>query len=824
MAAQTTVSFDVNGMTCAGCAGRVERALTALPGVDNAAVNLARESVQVTYAPGAQDAKGLSDALQSAGYPARLGDVTLAISGMTCASCVGRVEKALAAVPGVADVSVNLASEEAHVRILQGAVRPEDLVQACKDAGYEARVAGGGDDTSITERKQAEAAVLRRNLLVAAVLALPVFVVEMGGHLIPAMHHWIAGTVGVQTSWIVQFVLATAVLAGPGRVFYTKGIPALLRGGPDMNSLVALGTLAAWGYSTIATFLPAALPQDARAVYYEAAVVIVVLVLLGRYLEARAKGRASAAIARLAGLTPARAVVLRDGAPVDIAAGDLAVGDIALVRAGARLPADGQVVDGQSHVDESMITGEPLPVLRAPGDSVTGGTVNGAGTLQVRITQVGRDTVLAQIQRMVSEAQAGKLPIQSLVDKVTLWFVPAVLGVAAVTVLAWLALAPSPALTKALVAGVSVLIIACPCAMGLATPTSIMVGTGRAAEMGVLFRKGDALQALSGVDVVALDKTGTLTEGRPAVTHIELANGIDHDTALAAVAALETASDHPLARAIIGAADGLALPDAREVTAHGGRGLSGTVGGQRVLVGSARFLADEGIDASTLAQALQQHVASGATPVLAAIDRQAVMALAISDPLRASTRDAIAALHDLGVRVAVISGDARGAVDAVAHDLGIDYAVAEVLPGGKVDALDDLRADGAKLAFVGDGINDAPALAAADVGLAMGSGTDVAIEAADVVLVGGDLRGAVRAIDMSRRTMRNIRQNLFWAFCYNVLLIPVAAGVFYPAFGWQLSPMLGAGAMAASSVLVVSNALRLRLVRPVLSGAQRGTP
>ena len=494
-------------------------------------------------------------------------------------------------------------------------------------------------------------------------------------------------------------------------------------------------------------------------------------------------------------------------------------GDIILVRPGDRIAVDGEVIEGRSHVDESMITGEPIPVEKGPGDMVTGGTVNGAGGFRFRATRVGADTTLAQIVKMVEEAQGAKLPIQGLVDRITLWFVPAVMAVAVLTVLVWLAFGPSPALTHALVAGVAVLIIACPCAMGLATPTSIMVGTGRAAELGVLFRKGDALQELQGVDVVALDKTGTLTHGRPELTDLRMANGFDRAEVLALVAAVERGSEHPIAEAIVRAAqaEGLDLPRADGFGSLTGHGVQATVEGRRVLVGADRLMAREGIDLGDLAQAGAELAAEGRTPLYAAIDGRAAAVIGVSDPLKPTTRAAIAALHRLGLEVAMITGDNRATAQAIARQVGIDRVEAEVLPEGKVAAIEALRAGGKKLAFVGDGINDAPALASADVGIAIGTGTDVAIEAADVVLMSGDLRGVVNAFEISAQTMRNIRQNLFWAFAYNTALIPVAAGVLYPVFGVLLSPVLAAGAMAMSSVFVVSNALRLRRFRPSLA-------
>jgi Cu+-exporting ATPase len=814
---ETTTTLSIAGMTCASCVGRVERALAALPGVRRAEVNLATETARVTHGAEAGPAV-LAGALARAGYPAAEAEAKLVLEGMTCASCVARVEKALLAVPGVLSASVNLADETASLRYLDGAATPDDLLAAVVRAGYGARLeAGAAPD--IARRKAAEAQALGRRLALAAALSLPVFLVEMGGHLVPALHHWIAASIGQQTSWVIQFVLATLVLAGPGRQFFTRGVPALLCGAPDMNALVALGTAAAWGFSVVATFWPSALPEGTRAVYFEASVVIVTLILLGRWLEARAKGRTGAAIERLVRLQPRTARVRAAGQVREVALEQIAVGDILELRPGERVAVDGEVTEGGSWIDESMITGEPLPVQKAPGDSVTGGTVNGTGALAFRATRVGADTMLAQIVRLVAEAQGARLPIQGLVDRITMWFVPAVLGAAALTVLAWLAFGPAPALGLALVAGVSVLIIACPCAMGLATPVSIMVGTGRAAEMGVLFRRGDALQSLQEARIVAFDKTGTLTAGRPELTDLHPAPGQDADTVLRLAAAVEARSEHPVAAAVVRAAEarGLPLAAAEDFEAIPGYGVRARVGGRQVLAGAARLMAREGIATGDLAARAATLAAAGATPLFVAVDGVAAAVIGVSDPVKPSTAAAVAALKAEGLRVVMITGDVQAAAEAIAARIGIDEVVAEVLPDGKVAALAELRAGGARLAFVGDGINDAPALAAADVGIAIGTGTDVAIEAADVVLLSGDLRGVVNAFEISRRTLANIRQNLFWAFGYNILLIPVAAGVLWPLTGMLLSPMLAAGAMALSSVFVLTNALRLRRVAPVMA-------
>ena len=825
MSQTASVTLSVTGMSCASCVGRVQRALAAEPGVSGAEVNLATETARVT---GAVPATRLAQVLAEAGYPARDAVIDLSVTEMSCASCVGRVERALRAVPGVTDASVNLATETAQVRYIDGAVTPADLTRAATDAGYPARVAGGAGGDATTDRasrKDAEARDLTRRLWIAAALTLPVFVTEMGGHLFPPLHRLVADSIGMQTAWVIQFVLTTLVLVWPGRSFYARGVPALLRGAPDMNSLVALGTVAAWGYSTVATFAPGLLPAQGRAVYFEAAAVIVVLILLGRTLEARAKGRTGAAIARLVGLRPTTAHVDRDGRVVDLNVAQIVVGDMVHARPGERLAVDGEVTSGASWVDESMITGEPAPVEKRAGTPVTGGTVNGTGALVYRATHVGADTVLSRIVRMVEDAQSARLPIQALVDRVTLWFVPAVMALAALTVGVWLVWGPQPVLAHALVAGVSVLIVACPCAMGLATPTSIMVGTGRAADLGVLFRRGDALQALQGVAVVALDKTGTLTEGRPALTDVVTTDGFDADEVLALVAAAESASEHPVASAIrrAAAAKGLEVATATAFQSITGLGISARVGDRRVLVGADRLMRREGVD-MTGAPRAEDLAARGRSPLYVSIDGQLAGLLGVADPVKAGSPAAVRALQDMGLRVAMITGDSAATAQAIAATLGIDDVVAEVMPDGKVAALGRLRADHGPVAFVGDGINDAPALAAADVGLAIGTGTDVAIETADVVLMSGDLRAVVDALAVSRATLRNIRQNLFWAFGYNAALIPVAAGVLYPLNGTLLSPALAAGAMALSSVFVLSNALRLRRLRSAATALPHATP
>ncbi len=809
-----TRSLAIEGMSCASCVSRVEKAIAAVPGVTEAAVNLATERAQIGFDQPEPDLQAVVESIRQAGYEVRTEPLELAIEGMSCASCVGRVEKVLAAVPGVAQASVNLATEKASLRLISGAVTADELITAVKRAGYDAQLVRdpGLQDAALDDARERELDGLKRSLLFAAALTLPIFVLDMGGHFIAPFHRWLTQTFGQQNLFYLFFVLASLVQFGPGLRFYQKGVPALLRGAPDMNSLVAIGTSAAWGYSVVATFLPRLLPAGTVHVYFEASAVIVTLILLGRYLEAKAKGRTSEAIKRLMGLQAKTARVLRDGKEAEVAVDEVGVGDVVLVRPGEKIPVDGQVVHGGSYVDESMITGEPVPVHKAPGAEVVGGTINQSGSLTLRATKVGADTVLAQIVRMVEEAQGAKLPIQTLVDRVTGVFVPVVMALAAITFGVWLVLGPEPALTLALVNAVAVLIIACPCAMGLATPTSIMVGTGKAAEMGVLLRKGDALQTLRDASVVALDKTGTLTKGQPELTDLVTTNGFDRTETLALVAAVERHSEHPIAVAIVEAAEraGHTPPQAEGFEAEAGYGVSARVGERLVQVGADRFMHKLGVDVSEFAATAERLGDEGKTPLYAAIDGRLAAVIAVADPIKETTKTAIAMLRAAGLRVAMITGDNARTAWAIARRLEIDEVIAEVLPAGKVEAVKELQRDGRKVAFVGDGINDAPALAQADVGIAIGTGTDIAMEAADVVLMSGDLRNVPNAIALSKATIRNIKQNLFWAFAYNASLIPVAAGVLYPAMGILLSPIFAAAAMAASSVCVLSNALRLR--------------
>jgi P-type Cu+ transporter len=817
------LQIGVQGMTCANCVARVEKALKKVDGVDAASVNLAMERATVSFDPAAVDAPRLLAAIRDSGYQATTSELTLTVTGMTCANCVARVEKALKKVPGVIGAGVNLATEHANVQFLPTAVSPGQLKAAVRDAGYDVV-----DTDAASRRGDAEQAARERNLrrqrsqlVLAAALSIPLVVLTMLPMAVPA-----AGTAlerGLTASGLlmVAFVLATLVQFGPGLRFYRGGWASIKHGAPDMNALVMLGSTAAYGYSVVATFLPRVLPAGTVHTYYEASATIVTLILLGKYLEAVAKGRTSEAMKRLMGLQAKSARVERSGTELELPIDEVLPGDVVLVRPGERIPVDGSVLDGSSYVDESMITGEPMPVAKGAGDAVVGGTVNRTGAFRFRADKVGADTVLARIIQLVEQAQASKPRIQSLADRVVAVFVPVVMTAAALTFFVWLVFGPQPALTFALVNAVAVLVIACPCAMGLATPTSIMVGTGKAAEMGLLFRKGEALQTLHEVATVAIDKTGTLTKGRPELTDIVPMGEIPDADLLSRVAAVERVSEHPIGEAIVEAARerNEKLPTVADFEARPGFGVSGTVEGARVDVGATRYLVALGIDVSAARAEVERLADLGRTPLCAAVDGRLVGVLAVADPIKPSAAPALRELHRLGLQVAMITGDDARTARAIADQLGIDRVHAEVLPEGKADAVRSLQETGGKVAFVGDGINDAPALARADVGVAIGTGTDIAIEAGDVILMSGDLRGIANAVALSRATLGNIKQNLFWAFFYNVILIPVAAGALFPAFGILLNPMLAAAAMGTSSVFVLSNALRLRRFRAAPVGA-----
>ncbi|MDE1953370.1 MAG: copper-translocating P-type ATPase [Betaproteobacteria bacterium] len=810
-AAKNTLKIDIEGMTCASCSTRVEQALRKLPGVDSAGVNLATERAEVKFDPAQVDAARLVEAVRETGYAAVTSEVDLAIEGMTCASCVGRVERALREFPGVLEAGVNLATEHAHVRYLPASLDVGDLTAAVADTGYSAHALEGATEEDEGSRRRAVRHAMGRDVIIAAVLALAILPLSMGATFVPALAHWLAVTSPFPRFWDwVQLVLASVVLFGPGRRFFRPGLIAYRHFSPDMNSLVATGTGAAWLYSLLVLLTPALFPPESRHVYFDSAAVVVAAVLLGKYMEELAKGRTSAAIRKLVNLQAKTARRLDEhGVEQDVPTAQLHVGDRIVVRPGERIPVDGRVVEGRAHVDASMLTGEPLPVAKGVGDAVVGSTVDQDGRLVIEATSVGRDTVLAQIVKLVESAQTGKLPIQGVADRVVRVFAPVVILIAIVAFTAWMMIVGN--ISLALVAAVAVLVVACPCAMGLATPAAIMVGTGRAAELGVLFRKGEALETLSRIDTVIFDKTGTLTEGRPSLAD---SSGPQPDEALRLAAALELASEHPLGRAIVEAAQqrGMDLPAVDDFRAVVGYGIEGRVAGRLVRVGARRFLEREGIalDAQE-ARWADESEGAGRTVVFVTAEDQVLGLLAIADRIKPESLAVVRALRARKLNIVMVTGDARRTAETVAAQLGIGEVHAEVLPQDKAKVVTDLQKKGRRVAFVGDGINDAPALAHADVGIALASGTDIAMEAADVTLTRGNLQEVVTALDAARRTLSNIRGNLFWAFFYNILLIPIAAGVAAP-FGVHLNPMLAGVAMGLSSIFVLGNSLRLKRI------------
>ncbi len=786
-----THTLPVSGMTCASCAGRVERALLKVPGVASASVNLANEQVRVESSEA--DLAALIEAVQKAGYGVPVQSLELAIDGMTCASCVGRVERALLKVPGVRSAAVNLASERAHVEVL-GPPDPAALIQAVEAAGYHATASSERRPAADAERRlQRERWAVIAGLLLAAPLVLPMFGELFG-------QHWML------PAWI-QFLLATPVQFVLGARFYVAGWKAVRAGAGNMDLLVAIGTSAGYGLSLYQWWATPA--GQMPHLYFEASAVVIALVLLGKYLESRAKRQTSAAIRALEALRPDRATRVVEGREEDVAIAALRLDDLVLVRPGERFPVDGDVVEGESQADEALISGESLPVNKAPGDRITGGAINGEGRLLVRTTALGGETVLARIIRLVEDAQAAKAPIQKLVDKVSQVFVPAVLVIAVFTLIGWL-LTGAPA-EVALINAVAVLVIACPCALGLATPAAIMAGTGVAARHGILIKDAEALEVAHAVNAVAFDKTGTLTSGKPQIIHLHALEG-DEASLLRLAGALQRGSEHPLARAVLERceADGVAVPDVQKSQALSGRGIAGTLDGRQLALGNRRMLDEFGLQPGELLDTAQRWEAEGRTLswlVESAPQPRVLGLFAFGDSLKEGAAAAIAALDARHIRSHLITGDNRGSARVVAEALHIDDVHAEVLPADKAATVAELKKGGAVVAMVGDGINDAPALAAADVGIAMGGGTDVAMHAAGITLMRGDPRLVPAALEIARRTYRKIQQNLFWAFIYNLVGIPLAA------FGF-LSPVVAGAAMALSSVSVVSNALLLRSWKP----------
>ena len=810
------VTFPVTGMTCANCSLTVERNLKRLDGVETATVNLATERASVVYDPSVVGQGQFLALIRDIGYDVATAKAELPITGMTCANCAQTIERTLNRLDGVVSASANFANERASVEYLPGVVSLAAIQQAIRDVGYDVIAVGEGESAEDVERaaRQAEIRDQTRKFWVGVAFTLPLFLLSMGRDfgLLGAWAHqpWVG--------WLF-LALATPVQFYVGSDYYVGAFKSLRARSANMDVLVAMGSSVAYFYSLAVLVFPGLEGH----VYFETSAMIITLIKLGKVLEARAKGRTSEAIKKLMGLRPKTARVIRDGAEVDVPVESVLLGDIVVVRPGERLPVDGVVIDGHSAVDESMLTGESLPVDKRPGDEVVGGTINKEGLLKFEATRVGAQTALAQIIRLVEEAQGSKAPIQRLADRVSAVFVPAVIIVAVGTFLFWFLIAGA-GFTQSMIYMVSVLVIACPCALGLATPTAIMVGTGKGAEHGILFKNSEALERAHELTTVVLDKTGTITEGEPSVTDVVAGEGPQvarvaevpaGQSVLQLAASAEKGSEHPLGKSIVRAAQeaGLVLGEPQGFEAVAGQGIVATVEGQAVLVGSRRLLESRGVALNGLDELLVQLEAEAKTAMLVAADGQAVGVLAVADTVKEGSAKAIAQMQDLGLEVVMLTGDNQRTAEAIGQQVGVGRVVAEVLPGDKADQVRALQEDGGVVGMVGDGINDAPALAQADVGIAIGTGTDVAMAAADVTLMSGDLHGVPQAIALSRATMRTIKQNLFWAFFYNVLLIPLAAGVFYPSLGIRLHPVLAAAAMAFSSIFVVSNSLRLRRVR-----------
>jgi Cu+-exporting ATPase len=810
-------NIHITGMTCTTCAATVEKALAETKGVGQARVNFASEKASIEYDPEKVDLSKIKDAVSEAGYGVALQKSIFPVRGMTCASCVARVEAALKTVPGVVSASVNLASEKATVEYLEGTPVAE-LRRAVKDAGYEM---GEEAETleDVTVASQREIKNVRDRFIVAVTLGVIIMVLM-----------WTPDFSGKK---YLLWALATPVQFWAGWRFYRGAWGALKHRTTDMNTLIAVGTSAAYFYSMVAVLFPGLFKAGGLELnlYFDTSAMIIALILLGRFLEARAKGQTSAAIKRLIGLQPKTALVIREGKEVEISVEDVQVGDLILVRPGERVPVDGIIKQGNPGIDESMVTGESLPVEKKEGDEVIGATINKTGSFQFQATRIGRDTTLARIVRLVEEAQGSKAPIQRLADIIASYFVPVVIGIAIFTFIIWYFFGPSPSLTYAFLNFIAVLIIACPCALGLATPTAIMVGTGKGAEHGILIRSAGALERFYKIDTLLLDKTGTLTEGKPGVTDVIAVPPHSQDEVLSLAASVEHDSEHPLGEAVVRAAQerGLTIYPTSDFLAIPGHGAEVFLSGKKLLLGNLKLMKDKGISLDGMEEKAEGLWNNGKTVIFLGVDGRVVGIIGLADTLKTNAKAVMAGIRRMGIEVAMVTGDNRRTAEAIARDAGIDRVLAEVLPEHKSEEVKKLQGEGKVVAMVGDGINDAPALAQADVGIAIGTGTDVAMETGDITLIGGDLSGIATAISLSRRTMRTIKQNLFWAFAYNVILIPVAAGVLYLAFhstgvpaGLRfilgnygfLNPILAAAAMAASSITVVSNSLRLRGFQP----------
>ncbi len=804
------ITLPVTGMTCAMCVKNVERSLKRADGVADVSVNLATEKATIAYDAARLNTKDLIERLESAGYGVASASLDLPVTGMTCAMCQKNVERALNKSDGVINATVNLASEKASITYLPGVARRRDLVAAVEGAGYgviDTAAADAPEDAEATAR-QAEIDRQTRLVKTGALFTIPLTLLSMTRHFmrqIPILMDNFAFLAG--DIWLFVFAaLATPVVALLGRQYLSGALKSLRNGSANMDVLVSMGSLAAYIYGIIVLLGIVFGFSDVvgKSDYFESAAVILTLITLGKLLEARAKGRTSAAIKKLMSLAPKTATLLRNGKEKQIPIDEVAPGDLLLVKPGERIPVDAIVIEGNSALDESMLTGESLPVDKTSGAEVIAGSINQHGRLVIEAQRVGRDTVLAQIIRLVEKAQASKAPIQALADRVAAWFVPLVILLAAATLIGWLTIGAA-SLPAAILNMIAVLVIACPCALGLATPTAIMVGAGRGAEAGILFRDSEALERAGALTAVLLDKTGTVTQGKPTVVEITPAPQSDERTLLQFSASAEASSEHPLATAVVAAAKarGIALLPVDSFTAEPGKGLRATISNRAVHIGSPRFLSENDIDISPLAADISRLQAQGHTVVLLALDNSLAGAIAIGDTVKSSSSQAIGALQARGLDVTLITGDNQQTADAIARQVGVTRVMAEVLPADKAAAVQQLQAEGARVAMVGDGINDAPALAQADVGFAIGAGSDIAIEAGNITLVRGDLTAVPAAIALSQATLRAIHQNLFWAFIYNIVLIPVAM------LGGLL-PMFAAAAMAFSSVFVVSNSLRLR--------------
>jgi len=797
-------------MSCAACAARIERKLRALEGVSDAQVNLAAHTALITHDAATAPVPRIVDAVREAGYDVPSETLHIPVEGMSCASCVFRVERAVKGVEGVLDAQVNLATGEATVRtVLADDSVTRAIAAAVEKAGYGVRSVERSDRSTVdpVARSEEEFRSLKRRFAIAAVFAIPVFLISMG--LVPGV-----ARLPFQTTAILLLGLTLPVQFWAGWQFHRGAWQQLRHASADMNTLISVGTNAAFLFSLVLTFHPAAFRSTGvhHAVYYETSAVIITLVLFGRMLEARAKARTTQAMSALLALRPVAAHVERDGQIADVDPADVVAGDVLVVRPGERLPVDGVVLDGYSSVDESLLTGESLPVDKKQDDTVTGGTLNVSGSFRYRATRVGNETTLAQIIRLVERAQGSKAPVQRLVDWISAVFVPTVIAISAVTFFVWWAFGPDPALHFAVLNAVAVLIVTCPCALGLATPTAIMVGTGRGAEMGIFIRSGETLERVGRLTTVVFDKTGTLTRGEPVVTGVHAVGTTPAEEVLVLAASAEARSEHPLGAAIVRNAAERSLPllSCDEFSAEPGHGLRATIGNRVVLIGNAALMHEQGVRLDAGKSVAEEIQAKGATAVFVALDGLLEAVFEIADTPKPHAAEVIAALKRDGLRVIILTGDSRRTAEAIASQLGADEVIAEVRPGAKADYVAALQRNGAVVAMVGDGVNDAPALAQADIGIALGTGSDAAMETAGITLIGGDLRSVRKAIALSRATLRTIRQNLFWAFIYNVAGIPIAAGVLYPVNGMLLDPMLASAAMAMSSVSVVTNSLRLR--------------